>query len=98
CRFPCDGSHRRDHCTQWCPVVSVSGRCHFIPIYARLAFASPRTAIARPSTLVETAGQTLLAPFLVDERRLPALLAEVPDLPERREACGRVLAFSAHIL
>src|SRR5437660_8548186 len=32
-----------------------------------------------PLTLVEAAGQTLLAPFLVDEGRLSALLAEIAD-------------------
>src|SRR5207302_6421566 len=32
-----------------------------------------------PSTLVEAARQALLAPFLVDKGRLPALLTEVAD-------------------
>jgi len=41
---------------------------------------SRRAAAARTtSTLVETAGQTLLAAFLVDEGRLATLLAEVAD-------------------
>src|SRR5262249_34473342 len=48
-----------------------------------------------PSALVEAAGETLLAAFLVDEGRLAALLAEIPNAapaPASRRRGGRRLA------
>src|SRR5262245_33931685 len=44
---------------------------------------APISSLARARlTFVESAGEALLAPFLVDEGGLPAFLAEIADAPK----------------
>src|SRR2546428_3282934 len=40
---------------------------------------APSVSSGRPSAFVEAARQALLAPFLIDKGRLPALLAQIAD-------------------